>query len=868
MNNRIFIFTVLALAGIVACRNAEVVPEEDVQTVIEPEPVVRDITANDCWPGHLRVLLSEELESTEAVAKLLSQALEVKSVTPTFPDDPRFTERHRAAGLHLWYNVQYDPDEALTKASIDISSLPGIELVEGLPKTSIESAPFNDPKYNNQWHYHNTAQRNNFIAGSDINLEDAWEYETGSENVIVAVIDVGVLYTHEELADNMWVNEAEANGIEGKDDDGNGYVDDIHGYNFCWVESYYKMHGTIVPEDHATHVAGTIAAKNNNGRGGCGIAGGDGVHRGVRIMNCQMIQSIDETHNYPGDCDAAIVYAADNGASIANNSWGGSRSEATRRAIKYFNDYAGVDANGRQNGPMKGGVCFFASGNEDRQTGYPAQYDEAYAVASIGPNFQRAYYSNYGTWVDICAPGGDQQYGVSGGVYSCTATTNSSYDYYQGTSMACPHVTGVAALAVSAFGGEGFTRDDLINILNESANPDVYDYNSSYKGKLGIGLLDAGAMFRDSRPQEVKDFKVTPFRNTLVLEWTAPATNEGTTLAAFEIEFDTGKILYETPSAREGDKLSYTLDGLEYDTEYSVAIRAVNSEGKMSKRTGPFTVRTEANRPPVITVVDSTHVSVFKNSNATLHFTVKDPEGDKWTGKVEGKTIGLSYRLVDDSTVEVEFRGASIYGSSGAGKYKATLYATDEAENTSSLELEYTVINHKVPSLKKPVEDMVATVGKTAYITLADYFDYDGDVMVRTVVDNPFVASAIEEYGTVGLKALKPGKTDVKIEINDRYGMRVETAFVLVTREDAKAEIYPTSVSDFFYVRTGVSRDLRVRVVSTTGAVVIDEIHTDVSAMKPARIYIPENCAPGLYTVIVDFTADGSQVKQNIVILK
>lgn len=99
-----------ALASVVACRNAEVAPVEDVQTVIEPEPVVRDITANDCWPGHLRVLLSEELESTEAVAKLLSQALEVKSVTPTFPDDPRFTERHRAAGLHLWYNVQYDPD--------------------------------------------------------------------------------------------------------------------------------------------------------------------------------------------------------------------------------------------------------------------------------------------------------------------------------------------------------------------------------------------------------------------------------------------------------------------------------------------------------------------------------------------------------------------------------------------------------------------------------------------------------------------------------------------------------------------------------------------------------------------------------------
>ena len=307
-------------------------------------------------------------------------------------------------------------------------------------------------------------------------------------------------------------------GQPGVDDDRNGYVDDIYGFNF--TSDNYS--GTITAEDHGTHVAGTIAAVNNNGIGVAGIAGGDYAKgkQGVRIMACQ---------TGPGAAyiASAFTYAADNGAVITQNSWGCDPSyTAIFQAIDYFNRYAGQD-NGVQVGPMDGGLCIFAAGNSSSSTQdvFPADYEGVMAVASIGADYEIAYYSNYGDWVDITAPGGD----AAKRQQILSTIPNNKYGEMQGTSMACPHASGVAALIVSAFGGEGFTRENLWDIMVSGVR-DIYEYNPKYEGMLGAGLIDAElclTSYGPNPPEPVTDLEaVSSTGGSITLQWTVPEDSD------------------------------------------------------------------------------------------------------------------------------------------------------------------------------------------------------------------------------------------------------------------------------------------------------------------------------------------------------
>jgi gliding motility-associated-like protein len=416
------------------------------------------------------------------------------SLRRIFPDAGEYEALHREAGLHLWYELYFDEDADVEEVMAAYSHMGEIahagkiypikriaNMESGNTVTARAaqvspvpaSTPVNDPLFDMQWHYHNTGQ-NGATSGIDINLPEAWDYTMGSEEVIVAVVDGGIDVNHPDLKNAI------------RSDLGKNFVTPLRG---------------VTPDIHGTHVAGIIGAITHNDTGISGIAGGNGSGNGVRLMSCQIFDGDEST----GRIDQAIIYAADSGAVICQNSWGyenaGEYNASDSVAIKYFIDHAGKqpDGNARPETKMNGGIVIFAAGNENNDGHwYPAYFDFVISVSAIGYDGKKAPYSNYGSWVDIAAPGGNVDHGARYGTILSTIPVNSSYDYkegagygwMQGTSMACPHVSGVAALILSKYGSPYYTPDMLRGRLIDSVSS-LTAYDPDYAPLMGSGLLDA-----------------------------------------------------------------------------------------------------------------------------------------------------------------------------------------------------------------------------------------------------------------------------------------------------------------------------------------------------------------------------------------
>lgn len=473
--------------------------------------------------GSLLVKLNDASQADALKSRLEEYGI---TVSPVFRGLTAATTKAGSAGNNLarWCRLDFSEYADLDSLAAVVSGFEEVDRVQfntrlkiasdgqSFPLTTLPTragfSDFNDPQLASQWHYHNdgsvvaSARR-----GADINVADAWRLTAGRPEVIVAIIDQGVQYNHPDLAQNMWVNTKELNGTPGVDDDGNGYVDDVYGYNFCsnTSEITWAKEGDV---GHGTHVAGTVAAVNNNGTGVCGIAGGDGSSdSGVRMMSLQIF---DGGKGGTADVSAAAIrYAADNGAAIIQCSWGydagaftGDSQWANNRnysieaeAIRYFLDGGET---GKGNCPVitDGNIAIFAAGNDSyAMASYPGASLECISVTSIASDNLPAYYTNYGPGCNIAAPGGEYYTGDTYYDETCVLSTMptdpipttgedgtvsysaTDYGYMQGTSMACPHMSGVAALGLSYAldKNKTYTRDEFVTLLLTSVN-DIDSY--------------------------------------------------------------------------------------------------------------------------------------------------------------------------------------------------------------------------------------------------------------------------------------------------------------------------------------------------------------------------------------------------------
>jgi subtilisin family serine protease len=426
------------------------------------EPGIIRIKLNREYADHLAGLEHQQGNMRDfGIPQLdaLSRDLEVSGIRRLFYSeafDGQYLQRHKEWGFDLWYELEFPAGKDLRQAIRDFFALTKvINWAEPEYRKQLHWNP-NDSFFGQQAHY------------NVISLPQAWDLEKGHPDVLVAIIDGGIQLDHPDLAASIHTNP---------------------GFNFVDDSS------TIIQHYHGTHVAGTVAAKTNNGIGVAGIAGGSGAVGGVKMMSLQVF-----TDESSGGGHLAPIYAADNDAAISQNSWGYMEPNVYNQvdldAIDYFNVNGGGSV-------MDGGISIFSAGNENSSANwYPGYYSGAFSVAATNNWDQKAYYSNYGSWVDVTAPGGELFQGdSSGGVLS--TYTDGQYAWMQGTSMACPHVSGLAALIISKAHREGtpVTPAELADIIRDSA--DDISYANPYTHQLlGSGRINAHSALADDEPPQ------------------------------------------------------------------------------------------------------------------------------------------------------------------------------------------------------------------------------------------------------------------------------------------------------------------------------------------------------------------------------
>ncbi len=832
-----------------------------------------NIRVSEQMAENLSGLTSEDgLVRLDAVPSLKSQG--VVKMRRLFPDAGEFEARTRAEGLHRWYVLTYDESHSMTKASSglciegvdEIEYCPRIDIVGGkgvaeyvsakelAAATSSSSAPFNDPMLESQWHYYNNGSASSSVSGCDINVFPLWRnystYYQCTDDIVVGVVDQGVDYSHEDLEANMWHNPEKSGS-------------NIYGYNFV-KDSY-----VINPGEHGTHVAGTVAAVNNNGVGVCGVAGGNSKAKikGAKIMSCQIFDG-----DAQGSGAEAIKWSADHGAVISQNSWGYTDIDYTpsslQAAVDYFIKYAGCDASGKQTGPMKGGIVIFAAGNDASDVS-GNMYEPILNVSSVGADYKRAYYTNYGSWCDVAAPGGDARKGNQ----VLSTLPGGKYGKLQGTSMACPHVSGIAALVVARYGGMGFTSTALRSKIEDSVT-DISAQNGSYY--LGKGLVNAYKAVAGSggaAPNTPTGLSATSSSNNINFTVTVPSDSDDGVPTSIFLYYSTSDFtstrkipfgMFYVEGLRAGDKLSGVVTGLEFNTTYYVAALACDLAGNKSALTSRIEVTTGDNHVPEISALSPLSYSLKPHESAVAEFAITEPDGHFYNIEL---VPGSPAAVLDTLTRECPKIRLKAW-EAPEGSYRATMTVTDYYGLSSSVSVDYTVLANHAPVVVKALEDKIFTskAAGTLELPATDYFsDEDGEELSYSFTfSNQNVANMTYSKGKFLLTPMNYGISEISVTGTDIRGERVSSSFrVMVSDSKKEVTLYPNPVRESLNIRVAKQYDaVGVKIISTTGATVFN---ADLGAGSPFEPFkVDMSSAPaGSYTVVV--TLDGSSFKSNIV---
>ena len=853
---------ILTTAVLLSCAREEIfLAEPDTSVDVSGE------VADNYVSGEVRVYLSEELtamieeaaESGTIVTKssdmnMALSELGITEMTRLFPHAGEFEERTRREGLHRWYVVKYSQSIPVTKAQMSLEQVDGVDIFE--PVMPVKINDFNDPYFSDLWGMYNNSK-----PGYDINVKKVWdEFTTGSSKVVVSVVDTGVDLIHDDLS---------ANCLE------KGH------YNAVSKNTY------IEAGEHGTHVAGTIAAVSNNGKGVAGVAGGNKAKGipGVKIMSSQIFGP-DGVGSGGASADA-IKRAADNGAVISQNSWGynydadgngviegdeytramnGRISSSDKAAVDYFIKYAGCDNSGNQlpGSPMKGGIVIFAAGNDAIEMGAPAEYDAVVAVGAIASDGKRASFSNYGNWVDICAPGASIM----------STVPNNRYANLSGTSMACPHVSGVAALLVSYFGGAGFTNEMLKEKLLNSAN------NSIVEKRYQIGgLVDAYGAFvygNDKAPSEVTDLEVSGRGNNIDLTWTVPADEDGKAAYGFLVIYSKDKAKVEAatpnslagveyttcaPDVSVGEKAQFTVTRLDFESQYYVKMLAYSYGRSYSAPTGVFDAKTTENHAPVVDVEYEGEISLMSSETLNISVTISDPDGHEVTVDHQKATEAESLTMNPDGKWRFTIKGKE----AEVGTYETKFVVTDEFGMSATYPVKYTIRENSAPEKIKDIENILLTAkGREFIIDMTEYvYDPDGEQLKYEVVATNAKVAHINAKGDrlIGT-ALAYGTTEMTVTAKDARGEKVVFTFKVTVKDPSDPlSLYPNPVVDYLNVATLDMAETEVVVVSSTGQEIFHQT-MQVSAQEPAKVDM-RACAPGTYSVKVIF--GGKEYKKNVV---